>query len=246
VGIKLWFKKKVTKEEFEELKQILTKSFNRIKVDIDSLNNKVNTLENRIQQANELEIKIDKIEDKVEGYIEKYRELIKYKNLTVKRNAPKLSRVKQKQIIKNALCKICGSDYRLGVHHIDGNPSNEDISNLTVLCVKCHNKIHHGMPRLNLNRLDCSSKRLDAPKQSLDIDTLSNAEKELLKVLMENKGLALSYKDLSKQLNKSVSTVKNQLLSLMKRTNVIERKTAKDNQNRYGFKENIKVKSVLN
>ena len=52
-------------------------------------------------------------------------------------------------------CEICGDneDVRLlDVHHIDGNRKNNDITNLIVLCVRCHAKITRGICRLE-NRI---------------------------------------------------------------------------------------------
>ena len=51
----------------------------------------------------------------------------------------------------NNKCSICGSDYRLAIHHIDRNgrnninkglPANNDIENLQLLCIRCHGSIH--------------------------------------------------------------------------------------------------------
>lgn len=44
-------------------------------------------------------------------------------------------------------CTKCGrggrtSDWILEVHHVDCDPSNNCRSNLTTLCVECHNNIH--------------------------------------------------------------------------------------------------------
>lgn len=56
-------------------------------------------------------------------------------------------------------CCVCGECDRtkvLHVHHIDGNHSNDDISNLVVLCPTCHNRAHYvvdGHGRLLAGRL---------------------------------------------------------------------------------------------
>lgn len=42
----------------------------------------------------------------------------------------------------NSECVICGSKEGLHIHHKDKNPSNNQISNLLVLCGVCHKKIH--------------------------------------------------------------------------------------------------------
>lgn len=43
-----------------------------------------------------------------------------------------------------AICSICGfnNEHALEVHHIDKNRSNNDISNLKVLCANCHALTH--------------------------------------------------------------------------------------------------------
>lgn len=48
------------------------------------------------------------------------------------------------------VCSICGSVNKLGVHHVDGDHYNNNLSNLQWLCVSCHNKIHNTtkIPRL--------------------------------------------------------------------------------------------------
>jgi len=39
-------------------------------------------------------------------------------------------------------CHICGATRNLLIHHKDENPDNNVLSNLTVVCKKCHRKIH--------------------------------------------------------------------------------------------------------
>jgi DNA-binding MarR family transcriptional regulator len=40
----------------------------------------------------------------------------------------------------NNECQYCGSKINLGIHHIDGNPHNDNPENLTLLCLKCNRK----------------------------------------------------------------------------------------------------------
>lgn len=53
------------------------------------------------------------------------------------------------EAIRNALnqhsCEICGSTWRLQIHHIDGDHSNNKLSNLQVLCAKHHAEIHRNL-----------------------------------------------------------------------------------------------------
>lgn len=39
-------------------------------------------------------------------------------------------------------CPDCGSDGPLEVHHLDGNPFNNDMENLLALCYTCHRDRH--------------------------------------------------------------------------------------------------------
>ena len=50
----------------------------------------------------------------------------------------------------NQTCQHCGFDFKqdgdsikIHAHHIDGNPNNNDINNLVILCAKCHRLAHH-------------------------------------------------------------------------------------------------------
>jgi len=40
-------------------------------------------------------------------------------------------------------CIICGKKEQLVIHHIDNNRRNNNLQNLQVLCLKCHNTIHN-------------------------------------------------------------------------------------------------------
>lgn len=42
----------------------------------------------------------------------------------------------------NHKCEICFIDKPLIVHHIDENTRNNDMSNLKVLCISCHRRLH--------------------------------------------------------------------------------------------------------
>lgn len=46
-------------------------------------------------------------------------------------------------------CWCCGTDEPLEVHHIDGNPFNNDLSNLVAVCHDCHVQKHR---RESINR----------------------------------------------------------------------------------------------
>jgi hypothetical protein len=47
-----------------------------------------------------------------------------------------------KDAIEKVYCSLCGSMDNLLIHHIDHDRKNNDISNLIVLCKKCHQEHH--------------------------------------------------------------------------------------------------------
>ncbi|WP_372447098.1 HNH endonuclease signature motif containing protein [Paenibacillus cisolokensis] len=57
---------------------------------------------------------------------------------------------------KPPICEVCGDipedSRRLHVHHKDKDRSNNDLSNLQVVCVSCHNNILHKRERDRFGR----------------------------------------------------------------------------------------------
>lgn len=64
------------------------------------------------------------------------------KKMQVPAKSAKGSRQRARKMIPNAPCAICGKEGYTEVHHKDGNPMNNDLSNLVRLCKSCHAKQH--------------------------------------------------------------------------------------------------------
>lgn len=47
-----------------------------------------------------------------------------------------------RNLLPDGCCEICGSEKNVDVHHKDGNPKNNDLSNLQRLCRSCHVAAH--------------------------------------------------------------------------------------------------------
>jgi len=45
-------------------------------------------------------------------------------------------------------CQICKNNKNINIHHIDGNYKNNNLSNLGVVCSKCHNAMHDTKKRI--------------------------------------------------------------------------------------------------
>ena len=41
------------------------------------------------------------------------------------------------------VCDSCGSTFRVAVHHRNGNPYDNGLENLQILCADCHASVHH-------------------------------------------------------------------------------------------------------
>lgn len=59
-------------------------------------------------------------------------------------NSRASARLRMELLIGLNTCQKCGSTDNLDVHHIDENPFNNDLENLTLLCRSCHMKEHRG------------------------------------------------------------------------------------------------------
>ena len=56
---------------------------------------------------------------------------------------PKEGRYRARTLKRRIQCENCGTRRgRLDVHHLDGNPLNNDLANLKVLCRSCHLRQH--------------------------------------------------------------------------------------------------------
>lgn len=51
-------------------------------------------------------------------------------------------RKQARSMVVKSKCEACETSHRLEVHHRDGNPANNEPSNLAVLCMICHRKEH--------------------------------------------------------------------------------------------------------
>ena len=54
---------------------------------------------------------------------------------------------KRSRRLKSTSCEACGVPAELSVHHVDGNPMNNDWPNLQTLCLSCHSFWHSVLRR---------------------------------------------------------------------------------------------------
>ena len=82
--------------------------------------------------------------------------------------------------------------------------------------------------------------------QRHNIDSFSPQEKRILSLFFENPGMALSYVDIAKVLDKSSNTVKNQIHQLIMKADLFERAIDNQNRNRFKLKEGLKIDRFFN
>jgi HNH endonuclease len=68
------------------------------------------------------------------------------------------------------LCEICKTNKFEQWHHIDGNPGNNDRSNLMMLCAECHTKEHS--TKSNVNRIGPDKLSLILPSSEIEYSKL--------------------------------------------------------------------------
>lgn len=93
-----------------------------------------------------------------------------------------------------------------------------------------------------------TSKHLDSSthlNSSISMDSLTYAEKDIVRVLYNHSGMNLTYKDIAEVLKKNHSTIRNQICRLKKITNILEESTDSDGNKRYALKENLKLKQMI-
>jgi len=83
-------------------------------------------------------------------------------------------------ISANYCCRICGKKHErlfpLEIHHINGNPKDNRIENMIVLCRSCHHRFHTGTLGYNRRQLYKLAKRylLIGEKYGNEIQTATN------------------------------------------------------------------------
>ena len=96
-----------------------------------------------IEEEIEYKLQIDKFKEKErKRKIRENAEKDFYGRVKSKRD--NLSLDKREDILRkfNNECVVCGKKEGLHIHHKDGNPKNNQIGNLVVLCGVCHKKAH--------------------------------------------------------------------------------------------------------
>lgn len=76
---------------------------------------------------------------------------------------PNAARYRARQIKKIEKCYLCGilkiGNRYMVIHHIDGNPYNNKVKNLIVLCRKCHPRVHNRWSKIKTLKQINSLKR---------------------------------------------------------------------------------------
>jgi len=82
--------------------------------------------------------------------------------------------------------------------------------------------------------------------QKLDVNCFSEQEKRILAVFFQNQGMALSYIDIARALNKSPYTVKNQMRQIRLKADLFDRMVGDQSRNRFKLKDGLKIERYIN
>jgi O6-methylguanine-DNA--protein-cysteine methyltransferase len=82
--------------------------------------------------------------------------------------------------------------------------------------------------------------------QKLDVDCFSEQEKRILAVFFQNQGMALSYTDIARALNKSPYTIKNQMRQMRLKADLFDRTVGDQSRNRFKLKDGLRIEKYLN
>jgi len=75
--------------------------------------------------------------------------------------------------------------------------------------------------------------------------SITTQEKRIISVIIDHKGMDLTYKDISKVLHKSPNTIKNQINVLKNKVNFLIETIDGEQKKRYTIKDNIKLKEYI-
>ena len=112
--------------------------------------------------------------------------------------------------LKEPKCEACGGQEDLELHHINGNPSDNRLENLQILCIKCHYKTTNFRNTRGTGRIHKDPKELIlSPEETLRHQQLRRLSK--LKNLSMNETIAFVEKHLEVSLEElcSLATIKN-------------------------------------
>lgn len=82
--------------------------------------------------------------------------------------------------------------------------------------------------------------------RKFDINRFSEQEKRILAVFFQNQGMALSYVDIARSLNKSPNTVKNQVNRIRLKADIFDKSVDNDSRNRFRLKNGLRIEKYLN
>lgn len=82
--------------------------------------------------------------------------------------------------------------------------------------------------------------------QKLDVNHFSAQEKRILAVFFQNQGMALSYVDVARALNRSPYTVKNQIRQIRLKADLFDRTVGDQSRNRFKLKDGLRIEKYLN
>lgn len=135
---------------------------------------------------------------------------------------------------------------RLIGEHTKGLVKLEQIVTTTPINSPAEEKTQINRPAAMINPLTVTKPSTEASSRKFDINRFSEQEKRILSVFFQNQQMALSYVDISRTLNKSPHTVKNQMRQMKLKADLFDRTVDNDSRNRFKLKDGLRIEKYLN
>lgn len=182
------------------------------------------------------------------------------KKAKIKKRAHRRSSVsKTKETIAKIIGDIENIQSQIGIIDVVLHKHNVEICEQTYI-IKGHLKKFENLEQIVTNPPISPTKKVISPikrpliphnlpqlnARKFDISTFSNQEQRILSVFFRNQGMALSYADLGRSLNKSPNTIKNQMRQINMKADLFSKHIDEGNRNRFKLKDGLKIEKYFN
>ena len=135
---------------------------------------------------------------------------------------------------------------RLIGEHTKGLEKLEQIVTTAPINPPAEEKTQTNRPAAMINPPTATKPPTEASSRKFDINYFSEQEKRILAVFFQNQQMALSYVDISRTLNKSPHTIKNQMRQMRLKADLFDRTVDNDSRNRFKLKDGLRIEKYLN
>jgi DNA-binding CsgD family transcriptional regulator len=139
---------------------------------------------------------------------------------------------------------LCKHDQQIGENTFLIRKQKSGLEQLLEVRVTSSPEVAFSPPK-RPNSTTIPDQSVDHETESFDISKFSTQERKILSVFFEHADMYLSYKDISRMLQKSPNTIKNQMHQIKIKANLFDRSVDSDQRSRFKLKKTIKIEKYL-